>query len=119
VNEWEKAVELRKECRYPLSLKVVFVWADENGVQQRAEGITRDISTKGAFIYAAVAPPEKALIRMGLDLAPLREGTVRLRINVKGRIVRIEEYVKDPVHNGFAVLSESTVLRESEKTQER
>jgi hypothetical protein len=95
---------------------VVFSWTDEKGVQQKAEGITRDISTKGAFIYAAVSPPEKTLIRMGVDLAPLRQGTVRLHINVKGHIVRIEESKNDRVHSGFAVLSESTVMREREST---
>lgn len=106
-------MELRNEFRYALSLKALFLWSDENGALQTAEGITRDLSTKGAFVYSPISPPQYSRVRMGLDLA-LPGGTdARLHISVKGRIVRIERYLDDPVHSGFAVLSESTILGQS------
>lgn len=79
-------------------------------MHQRAEGITRDISVKGAFVYSVLSPPEHAPIRMEVDLPPLREGATPLRIHVRGQVVRIERDVRDPVHSGFAVTSESTIL---------
>ncbi len=107
-------VENRKAVRYPLSANVVFTWEEERGIHQKAEGITRDISLKGVFVYSVVSPPEKAPIRMEVDLPPLREGASPVHIHVQGRVVRIERDVSDPVHSGFAVASESTILRGGE-----
>lgn len=107
-------VEFRKSFRYPLSANVVFSWEEERGIHQKAEGITRDISLKGAFVYSVVSPPENAPIHMEVDLPALREGASPLHIHVQGHVVRIERDVQDPVHSGFAVTSESTILRGGE-----
>jgi hypothetical protein len=107
-------VESRKALRYPLSANVVFSWGEESGARQKAEGITRDISVEGTYVFSGVLPPEKAAIQMEVDLPSLREGASPLRIHIQGHVSRIEKDPRDPVHDGFAVTSESTVLRGGE-----
>lgn len=107
-------VELRAASRYSLSANVVFSWQEERGVRLKGEGITRDMSTKGVFVYSVVLPPERAPITMEVAFPPLREGASPVRIHLHGQVMRVESYPADPVHNGFAVASESTILRGGE-----
>jgi PilZ domain len=101
-------VEERKAIRYAMAATASFVWQDERGVRVKAEGITRDMSGNGAFIYSAVGPIEEVPIRVEFELPPLEEGKAPLRLRVKARVVRVEREPADPVHNGFAVRFEGT-----------
>lgn len=82
---------------------------------QRSEGITRDMSSSGAFIYAAVGPTEHVPARIEFELPPLEERKAPLRVRVKARVVRVERDPADPVHSGFAVSYEGAVLRGGEE----
>lgn len=93
----------RKAVRYAMAATASFVWQDEHGVRQKAEGITRDMSGNGAFIYSAVSPTEQVPIRVEFELPPLEEGKAPVRLRVKARVVRVEREPTDPVHSGFAV----------------
>jgi hypothetical protein len=104
-------VEQRKAFRYAMVATAAFVWQDERGIQQRSEGITRDMSGSGAFIYAAVGPTEQVPVRIEFALPPIEEGKAPLRVRVKARVVRVERDPADPVHRGFAVSYEGAVLR--------
>jgi len=104
-------VEQRKVFRYAIVATATFVWEDEGGIQQRSEGITRDMSSSGAFIYAAVGPTEQVPVRIEFALPPIEERKAPLRVRVKARVVRVERVPADPVHRGFAVSYESAVLR--------
>jgi hypothetical protein len=103
-------VESRRETRYPLSATVVFFWKDEDGIAQRAEGITRDMSTRGVFIYSAILPASGAPIELDVRLAPGSRTAETLHIHIRGKVVRFEEHREDPAHSGFAVLGKSTVI---------
>jgi hypothetical protein len=92
-----------------------FEWEDERGIRQRSEGITRDMSGNGAFIYAAVGPTAQVPVRIVFELSPLEEGKAPLRVRVKARVVRVERDPADPVHSGFAVSYEAAVLRGGEE----
>jgi hypothetical protein len=72
------------------------------------------MSTKGVFVYSAVLPPEDAPISMEVAFPPLREGASPVRIYLHGLVVRVERYPADPIHSGFAVTSESTIMRGDE-----
>src|SRR5258705_11308210 len=72
------------------------------------------MSTKGVFVYSMVLPPKNASVDMEVAFPPLRQDAPPVRIHVRGRIVRIESNTVDPVLGGFAVTSESTILRGSE-----
>ena len=104
-------VEQRKVFRYSIVATATFAWQDERGIQQRSEGITRDISGNGAFVYAAVGPTEQVPVRIEFALPPIEERKAPLRVRVKARVVRVERDPADPVHSGFAVSYESAVLR--------
>jgi len=114
-------VEQRKAFRYAVVATTTFMWQDEHGIQQKSEGITRDMGDNGAFIYAAVGPTAQVPVRMEFELPPLEEGKAPLRVRVKARVVRVEKDPADPVHIGFAVSYEGAVLRggEEENTEER
>jgi len=73
-------------------------------------GVTRDMSTKGVFVYSMVLPPKNASVDMEVAFPPLRENAPPVRIHVRGRIVRTERNTVVPAHDGFAVTSESTIL---------
>jgi len=108
-------VEQRKAFRYAIVATATFVWQDERGIQQRSEGITRDMSDSGAFIYAAIGPTAEVPVRMEFELPPLEEGKAHIRVRVKARVVRVERDPADPVHSGFAVRYEGAVLRGGEE----
>ena len=106
-------VQLREAVRYPVRASVLFSWEEERGIHLEGTGVTRDMSTKGVFVYSMVLPPENASVNMEVAFPPLRQNAPPVRIHVRGRIVRTESNTVDPVQGGFAVTSESTILRGS------
>ena len=107
-------VQLREASRYPVRARVLFSWNEERGIHLEGTGVTRDMSTKGVFVYSMVLPPKNASVDMEVAFPPLRENAPPVRIHVRGRIVRTESNRVDPVHAGFAITSESTILRSGE-----
>ena len=108
-------MEQRRVFRYAIVATAAFAWQDKGGITQRSEGITRDMSGSGAFIYAAVGPTEQVPVRIEFELPPLEEGKAPLRVRVKASVVRVERDPADPVHSGFAVSYEGAVLRGGEE----
>lgn len=108
-------MEQRKAFRYAIVATAAFVWQHERGIQERSQGITRDMSDSGAFIYAAVGPTAQVPVRVEFELPPLEEGKAPLRVRVKARVVRVERDPADPVHSGFAVSYEGAVLQGGEE----
>ena len=94
-------MERRNFVRYSLRLPTVFKWVDLLGEQQLGAGFTRDISPEGAFIFSSDAPAEGAEFSMEILLPSLDELSVPgLRLQAKGRVIRVELENQDP---GFAV----------------
>ena len=73
-------VELRAGLRYTLSAAALFSW-EERGSYAKGEGVTRDMSTNGLFVYSKILPPEGASIRLEVGFPPLRENGAPVRIN--------------------------------------
>jgi hypothetical protein len=107
-------MQLRGASRYPVRANVLFSWDEERGIHLEGTGVTRDMSIKGVFVYSMVLPPKNASVAMEVAFPPLRENAPPVRIHVRGRIVRTESNTVDPVHAGFAITSESTILRGGE-----
>lgn len=111
--------ERRKYARHCLSLHAVFSWVNQQGVLQRAEGVTRDMSAGGAFVLAEIAPPVGAATQVEVAL-PSLQGTGRpLRIEVQGRVVRVESDANGGQKNGFAAVNENYVVHEADYTGDR
>lgn len=93
---------------------MLFSWGEERGIHSNGAGVTRDMNTKGVFVYSRALPPKNASVDMEVTIPALREDVTPVRIHVRGRIVRTESNTVDPVHSGFAIISESTILRGGE-----
>jgi PilZ domain len=108
-------VERRKADRYAMAATAAFAWQDQQAVLRKSEGITRDMSGDGAFIYAAIGPTEQVPVRIEFVLPPIEGRKTPLIVRLKARVVRVERDPADPVHNGFAVSYEGAVLRGGEE----
>ena len=102
-------MERRHQIRYGLRVRVVFVWTVERGILQHGRGYTRDMSSKGMFVYADPQPPAKADIQIEAFFSSLVEIGSKLRMRAKARVVRVEP--RGPgADAGFATQSRSYVL---------
>lgn len=105
-------VELRKLTRYPLGVPAFFSWIDQRGISQQGEGVTRDISAEGVFLFASTLPPVGSVIRFEISLPPLPGAVRRLRIEAEGRVLRLEPAAGEKEWSGFAAVTEGFVLEE-------
>jgi hypothetical protein len=103
----------RTTIRYPLETSVVFWWKDENGTYQQNEGRGRDVSDRGAFVFAAACPPVGTAIGLRISLEGFRDAAPALRIEVEGRVLRVEQSRKQG-NSGFAVLLSNAIVAGSE-----
>jgi PilZ domain len=100
-------MELRNRVRYRLSADAVFAW---EGPSQRllGEGITRDISVAGAFIYTRTCPPVGTTLALDIFLSPAAGSQGRtVRIKTEARVIRVEH---SPGAEGFAAVSQDFTL---------
>jgi hypothetical protein len=90
----------RASIRFPLQAPVAFCWTDENGNRQQAEGSSRDISERGAFVFAATCPPVGSSVELRIPLEGLPDTT---GIDLAGSVVRVEQAHDGKGSGGFAV----------------
>jgi hypothetical protein len=67
-------MENRAVVRYRLGVRAVFCWDGPVGSLLRGEGITRDVSRGGVFIFSAVCPAVDSTVRIDVFRPPLPEG---------------------------------------------
>ena len=102
--------EHRKYNRYRLEAPVIFWWRDGGHTLHKGVGLTRVLSTHGAFVLTATPPPVKANIDLKVFLPRIGAG-VPMRFEGQGKVVRVEG-VKHPVARaGFAVAAKAFALR--------
>ena len=102
-------MERREHARYGVRALVKFEWMD-GGMLRRGQGQTRDISSKGIFIYSPSGPPTKADLEVEVFLSPVAGAVTKLRISAKGLVIRVEPATKFGEDGGFAVLNKSLIL---------
>ncbi len=102
----------RKAMCFPLDVPVVFWWTDVNGVHQQGEGRSYDLSELGAFVFASTCPPKGAQVGLRIPITQFPDVEQPLRMEMEGRIPRIEQVRSGDGRDGFAILSVQTVLRE-------
>jgi hypothetical protein len=105
-----ECLERREQTRYGLRALVDFDWTDNEGVPHRGEGFTRDISTKGMFIYSEAQPPEKADIQVEVSLGSIPDALTNLQIAVEALVIRVDPALDPGILHGFAVLNRSCKL---------
>ena len=101
----EHLAELRHAVRYPIKAPVVFAWQGPVG-WLRGDGITRDISGKGAYIRTSTCPPTGVTVEIEIFLPPVAVGGKSLTVATSGQVVRVEQPAASETHGGFAVLGD-------------
>ena len=103
-------LERREQTRYGLRAPVDFRWTDKDGVLHYGRGLTRDISSKGMFVYADLQPPAKADIQIEVSFSSLTELGSKLRMKARAQVVRVEPRAKGEPYGGFAAFNGSYEL---------
>ena len=96
-------IERRAAIRYVVSLNVALRWTDPQGLPRKAEGRTRDVSPKGAYVLASDGPPRHAKVQIEFELSPEARGPQALRLEGQGSVLRVEPANSQTEHSGFAV----------------
>jgi len=92
--------ELRKATRYRLNAPVLYWWESPDGTLQEAEGVTRDISDRGAFVTARQLPPPGVRVEMDVHLPAVSKTARSAQLHGEGVVLRTcESASKD---SGFA-----------------
>lgn len=102
-------MERREHIRYGVRALVDFEWTDK-GVLRREQGITRDISPKGMFIYSVIKPPVKADLRVDVSFRDVTPTPTNLQLTAKGLVIRVEPETNPGSQQGFAILNRSCEL---------
>jgi hypothetical protein len=108
----------RTTIRFPLQASVVFWWRDETGTCRQGEGHSRDVSESGAFVIAVDCPPPGASVGLRMFVEAFPDGTRAMRMEVEGRVLRVEPSVAGTEYRGFAVLSNEAMLEEHDESSE-
>jgi hypothetical protein len=100
------SMELRNRVRYRLSADAVFSW-DGPSQRLRGEGITRDISVAGAFIFTRTCPPVGATVELEVFLSSMPTKAKAVQIKTIAKVTRVEHSEKV---EGFAAVSQDFQL---------
>jgi PilZ domain len=110
-SPWRAAIERRQAIRYPLQLAATFTWEDEEGILRQGEGNTRNISEKGAFVYAAILPPIGSSVELHFSLPALSDSGRKMHVQHTGETLRLEGSAQGEQSGGFAISSRQIVWR--------
>ncbi len=107
-------MELRKRVRHRLAADAVFTWEGAEHTPLYGEGVTRDISPSGAYIFSLTCPPVGGIIQLEVSLLPLDGGSRTLRFKTAATVIRVE-HANAGGDEGFAVVLEGLSLTEGGK----
>ena len=98
--------ELRNGIRYRVDAVALFSWQGGPGGRFQGEGVTRDISTQGAFIVTATMPPPRSPVQVDLLLPTVSGINAAVRITGIVRVIRVEHSSANTLNHGFAVATD-------------
>ena len=102
-------MELRKRVRHRLAADAVFMWESAEHTPLYGDGVTRDISLSGAYIFSLTCPPVGGAIQLEVALLPLDGGSRTLRFKTAATVIRVE-HANAGGDEGFAVVLEGLGL---------
>jgi hypothetical protein len=102
-------MELRNRVRYRLSADAVFAWEGAQRGRLLGEGITRDISLAGAFVFTLTSPPVGTTVQLDVFLSSRAPGAIgrRVRIKTEATVIRVDH---SAASEGFAAVSQDFTL---------
>jgi hypothetical protein len=117
VSEGDYSSQVRRQIRYPLRAPVSFHWIGRDGVAHEGKGNSRDISESGAYIVTRNSPPMNTDVMLEIRFPYLPELDRFHRIEMDGRVVRVDLLLDNRSGWGFAISAQRTVLQEVEDEQ--
>ena len=72
--------------------------------------MTRDISSKGIFVYSDAKPPAKADLHIDISFQDVALMAKAPKMSVRGLVIRVEAATKPASVDGFAILNRSYEL---------
>jgi hypothetical protein len=110
------ALERRQQSRYGLSLQANFVWTDAEGVDHVGQGITRDIASKGMFIYTESPPPPGCDLHIDVVLSAGDFEVFPFPVFMKASalVLRVEPTQTVGLQGGFAIANKKYELLRGE-----
>jgi len=109
----DNRAQRRKSNRYRLEVHVIFFWKDAQDIRREAVGLTRDLSARGAFVFATTPPPLDAHIKFNGLLTPGGQ-ILPAQMFGEGKVVRVEPAPGNPPA-GFALAGGRIVFRQWEE----
>ncbi len=110
-------LEHREHPRFDVRAHVDFEWM-EGGVLRRGHGLTRDISSKGMFIYSDSKPPAKADLHVKVSFVSVGGALTNFHLRANSLVVREEPPSSPGADHGFAILNRSYELHNGESSVE-
>jgi hypothetical protein len=96
--------ERRRHFRFRMRAPATFTWEKSGSGLSKGEGITRDVSVKGAYVYSETCPPVNAVVHMEI-LLPSFSRAAKVAIGAKMRTRRVERPLPGKRKRGFSVVS--------------
>ena len=100
----------RKTLRYEVRARVIFHWADREGVSRESEGFTRDVSPKGAYVFASDCPPLGTPVEMTIDLPGVGKVSNNPHIRADCFVLRVDKAGATHATIGFSVQNSRVTL---------
>jgi hypothetical protein len=100
--------EQRAAVRYDVRLCVSFSRNDGHGDLRQANGHTKNVSPKGAYIEAGQIPPVGARLHIEFELSTDLTTKPALRLEAQGHVLRLGLPSGEAESRGFAVRLQST-----------
>jgi PilZ domain len=101
-------MELRSRVRHRLSADAVFTWEGPQRNKLFGEGLTRDISVAGAFIFTRTTPPLGAFVDLEILLSsPVENKGRSVQIKTHAKVIRVDHETNC---EGFAATSSDFTL---------
>ena len=102
------SVERRRAVRYLLEVPLIFRWLGPERSRLQCDGVTRDISARGAYVFSVTAPPVDAVVDVEVYLLGYREPKSRIKARMK--VSRVDERTEGAARLGFSLVGDSFQL---------
>jgi hypothetical protein len=105
----QQSRERRIGLRYRMKASTFFRWKGSGNNQFQGEGVIRDISLRGIYVWTATCPPVDSKIQMDVIIPPLFDVSKR-QIKAEMRVLRVEHDFVSEGRSGFSAVTKSFKL---------
>ena len=109
-------MERRRHERYDVEAALCFCWKRAGNARHDVEGVARDISGGGVFIFTRDPPPVGSTVRFSIFFSSFLPSS-RLVMEAVAQVVRLES--PGEARPGFAAVLRAYKLRNEEEIVER